>query len=211
MLSANPAQLGEELIRIENSKADAIHWDIMDGTFVETITFGHHVIAAGRKLSHLRFDVHLMIENPDKHLENFSRAGADVIIVHPETCRHLHRTLGNIKSLGQQSGVALNPATPTNVIEYCIDIIDIIVVMGVNPGSSGQDFIESQLEKISKLREILPSSTEICVDGGINNRTIKECTQHGANSFVSGSHIFKSSNYASTIQQLKESCGQSKL
>jgi ribulose-phosphate 3-epimerase len=204
MLSADPARLGEELAAVEKAAAHAIHWDIMDGSFVDSITFGHHIIAAGRKLSRLRFDVHLMIENPDKHLENFSRAGADVIIVHPETCRHLHRTLGNIKSMNKKSGIALNPATSIDVLEYCKDLPDMIVVMGVNPGSSGQDFIESQLEKISRLRATMPPSMEICVDGGINDRTINKCSKRGANGFVSGSYIFKSSNYAEAIEQLKK-------
>jgi ribulose-phosphate 3-epimerase len=204
MLSANAAKLGEELISAENAGADSIHWDIMDGRFVDAITFGHHVVAAHRKLSRLRFDVHLMIENPDKHLENFAQAGSDIIIVHPETCKHLHRTLGNIKSLGCKSGVALNPATPIDVVEYCTDIIDMVIVMGVNPGSSGQNFIESQLKKISKLKEIVGPSTEICVDGGINDQTIKESAKHGANSYVSGSYIFSSSNYSEAIKHLRE-------
>lgn len=206
MLSANPTKLGDELVSLEKAGADSIHWDIMDGTFVDAITFGHHVVAAHRKLSHLRFDVHLMVENPDKQIENFFRAGADVVIVHAEVCKHLHRTLGNIKSLGIKCGLALNPATTIEVVEYCADIIDMVLVMGVNPGSSGQNFIKSQLKKISALRRVLPLSMEINIDGGITAETIKACALHGANSFVSGSHIFKNSNYSNVIRELRYSC-----
>jgi ribulose-phosphate 3-epimerase len=206
MLSADPTKLGDELIRVSNSGADAIHWDIMDGSFVEAITFGHHIISAHRKLSNLRFDVHLMIEDPEKHLKNFSTAGADVIIVHAETCKHIHRIINDIKSFGKKSGIALNPATSIDSIKYCIDILDMILVMGVNPGNSGQNFIKSQLNKISDLRKILPPETEICIDGGVTDVTIKDCTKCGANSFVSGSYVFQSEDYSSAIQKLKENC-----
>jgi ribulose-phosphate 3-epimerase len=204
MLSANPTKFGEELTLIENAGADGVHWDIMDGNFVDEITFGAGIIAAHRKISSLRFDVHLMIENPDKHMENFSRAGVDVIIIHPETCKHLHRALTKIKSLGKKSGIALNPAIPINVIDYCHDILDMVLVMGVNPGNSGQIFIESQLEKIYVLKKTIPKSVEICVDGGITDKTIQKCSECGANSFVSGSYIFKNENYLQAIQILKK-------
>ncbi|MDR2158116.1 MAG: ribulose-phosphate 3-epimerase [Holosporaceae bacterium] len=204
MLSANSTKLGEELINLEKSGADSIHWDVMDGSFVEAITFGHHVIADHRKLSNLRFDVHLMVENPEKHMENFAQAGADVIIVHPEACGRLHSAVDRIKSIGLKSGVALNPATPVDVLKYCVDELDMVLVMGVNPGSSGQSFIESQLKKIAQLGSILPPSAEICVDGGMNDQTVKECAKCGANSVVSGSYIFKNSDYAAAIAKLKE-------
>jgi ribulose-phosphate 3-epimerase len=206
MLSANSTKLGKELSDVEQAGASSIHWDIMDGTFVDAITFGHHVIADHRKLSSLRFDVHLMVENPDRHIQNFACAGADVIIVHAEVCKHLHCTLSKIKSFGKKSGVALNPATSINALKYCTDILDMIVVMSVNPGSSGQSFIPSQLQKISELKKMLPSCVEICVDGGINDQTIKECFRCGANSFVSGSYIFKSVNYSDAIHKLQRSC-----
>lgn len=203
MLSADSTKLGKELRDIENAGADCVHWDIMDGSYVDAITFGSHIIAAHRKLISLRFDIHLMIENPDKHIENFVEAGADSIIVHPETCKHLHKTLQSIKSHGIKSGIALNPATSIDNLEYCIDITDIVLVMTVNPGSSGQVFIESQLEKISKLKSFLPSNIEICIDGGINLETAKKCIENGADSLVTGSFFFQSKNYAETIKNLK--------
>jgi ribulose-phosphate 3-epimerase len=203
MLSANPTKLGEELAALEKAGADAIHWDVMDGVFVDAITFGSHVIAAHRSLTRLRFDVHLMVENPDKHLANFHQAGADIIIVHAEVCAHLHRTLSQIKSLSIKSGLALNPATQVHAVKYCMDITDMVLVMGVNPGSSGQNFIGSQLQKISDLVRILPPTIEVCVDGGITPETAFQCRQHGAHSLVSGSHIFRDPNYISAIRELK--------
>jgi ribulose-phosphate 3-epimerase len=206
MLSADPIKLGEELLAVEKAGANAIHWDVMDGAFVDAITFGHHIIAANRRLTNLRFDVHLMVENPGGHIENFSEAGADIIVVHVEACKHLRRVLSDIKSLGRKAGAALNPATPVCSLKRCADILDMVVVMSVNPGSSGQSFIESQLEKISELREILPPYVEICVDGGITDKTIGECARRGASSFVSGSYLFKSPDYSAAINKLKESC-----
>jgi ribulose-phosphate 3-epimerase len=203
MLSADATKLGDELLRVAEAGADAVHWDIMDGSFTEAITFGHHVVAAHRKLSNLRFDIHLMTENPEKHIKNFVQAGADVIIVHAEACKHLHKVLSDIKSAGKKTGVALNPATSVHEISYCIDVTDVVLVMGVNPGSSGQNFIESQLIKISDLKNILPAKTEICVDGGITDVTIKKCVNCGADSFVSGSYIFQSSNCLEAIQKLR--------
>ncbi|MBQ7673839.1 MAG: ribulose-phosphate 3-epimerase [Alphaproteobacteria bacterium] len=203
MLSADPTRLGDELQAVERAGANCIHWDIMDGCFVDTITFGAQVVAAHRKISSLRFDVHLMVENPDKHLQKFAEAGADSIIVHSETTKHLHRTLGNIKKMGKLSGVALNPATSIDCLKYCLDIIDIVIVMSVNPGSSGQQFIQSQLEKIAELKQIIPETTEICVDGGINANTGRECIINGANSLVTGSYLFKSKDYAKAIQELR--------
>jgi ribulose-phosphate 3-epimerase len=203
MLSADATKLGEELISLEKAGADSIHWDIMDGAFVDAITFGHHVIAAHRKLTKLRFDAHLMVENPDKHLESFFQAGADVIIVHMEACTHLHRTLWHIKSLGIKSGVALNPATSIDSVKYWADVVDMVLVMGVNPGSSGQNFIESQLGKISELKMILSPAVEICVDGGITAETIKKCAASGADSFVSGAYIFNNTNYSMAIDELR--------
>lgn len=210
MLSADPTKLGYELAAVEAAGADCIHWDIMDGNFVEAITFGAHLVAAHRKISKLRFDTHLMVENPDKHIENFVAAGSDSIIIHPETTKHLHRTLNNIKKVGKLAGVALNPATSIDCLDYCSDIVDIVLVMSVNPGSSGQKFIDSQLNKISALRKILPKTTEICVDGGINDMTAKLCIDRGANSLVTGAFLFKNdvvsngyANYAEVIRRLK--------
>ncbi len=203
MLSADSTKLGKELHDIETAGADCIHWDIMDGSYVDAITFGSHIVTTHRKLTSIRFDIHLMIENPDKHIENFVKAGADSIIVHPETCKHLHKTLQSIKSHDIKSGIALNPATTVSNLEYCVDIADIVLVMAVNPGSSGQIFIESQLEKISKLKNVLPSNIEICIDGGINLKTAKKCIENGADSLVTGSFLFQSGNYAETIKNLR--------
>ncbi|MDR2766179.1 MAG: ribulose-phosphate 3-epimerase [Holosporaceae bacterium] len=206
LLSADPTKLGAELIALEKAGADAVHWDIMDGNFVDAITFGAHLVAAHRKLTPLRFDVHLMVQNPEGHLENFAAAGADVILVHAETCPHLHRTLCRIRDLGKHPGVALNPATPVDVVKHCTDILRMVLIMGVNPGSSGQTFIESSLQKISELKLMLPSSTEICVDGGVTDVTIGKCAAAGANSFVSGSYIFAGDDYSSAIEKLRASC-----
>lgn len=203
MLSADPTCLGKELAKVEAAGANCVHWDVMDGTFVEAITFGAHVIAAHRKISRLRFDAHLMVENVDKHIEYFVNAGADSIIIHPETTKHLHRALEKIKKFGKLAGIALNPATSVESINYCSDLLDIVVVMGVNPGSSGQPFIPSQLKKIAILREMLPESKEICVDGGINAETAKMCIAEGANSLVTGSYLFKSNDYSTAIASLR--------
>jgi ribulose-phosphate 3-epimerase len=207
MLSADPTNLGQALFAVERAGADAVHWDVMDGVFVDAITFGSSVIAAHRGLSRLRFDVHLMTIDPDKHLKSFADAGADVLVVHIEACLHLHRTMTVIKSLGKKVGVAFNPATHWNAIEYCAEVLDMVVVMTVNPGSSGQDFLWNQLEKISALRRILPSSVEICVDGGISDQTIADCAQCGADSCVSGSYIFQNNDRTDdAIRRLKENC-----
>ena len=203
MLSANFSEMGAEILKISQSGADGIHWDIMDGNFVDAITFGAQFIAVHRPLTSLRFDAHLMVENPDKHIKNFADAGADLIIVHPETCKHLHRSLENILKLGKKAGVALNPATNPDTIIYCHDLISMVLVMTVNPGASGQKFINSQLPKIKFLRASLPESTEICIDGGITPETLPDCVKSGANSAVSGSYIFKNQNYIDAIENLK--------
>jgi ribulose-phosphate 3-epimerase len=206
MLSASFTNLGEELAAVERAGADCIHWDIMDGNFVEAITFGHRMIAAHRKLSQLRFDAHLMVVNPERHIKNFAQAGADVISVHAEVCKDLHHTLGFIRLLGKKSGVALNPATSIEILEYCSDVLDQVVIMSVNPGNSGQSFIASQLNKILELRKTLPQSVEICVDGGITDQTIGDCVRCGADSCVSGSYVFRSQSYVDALRKLRESC-----
>lgn len=200
MLSADAARLGEELQSVANAGADAIHWDVMDGTFVDAITFGDHVIAAHRKITPLRFDVHLMVQNPSNHVERFVKAGADTIFIHPESCIHLHKVVSKIKSFGKQAGIALNPATSPECLRYCD--ADCVLVMSVNPGSSGQAFIPSQLEKIATIKKIFPN-LKICVDGGISEKTISQCIAAGANSFVAGSFIFKHKNYTEAINRLR--------
>lgn len=200
MLSADATKLGEELASITKAGGDAVHWDVMDGSFVDAITFGDHVIAAHRKMSNLRFDVHLMIFNPDKHLKRFIDAGADTIFVHPESCIHLHKVVAAIKSAGRKGGVALNPTTSPEYLRYCD--ADAVLVMGVNPGSSGQSFISSQLNKITEIKKQFPE-LKICVDGGISDENISLCVEAGASSFVAGSFVFKHGNYSEVINKLK--------
>lgn len=202
LLSANKAYLGDEIQKIFS--ADAVHWDIMDGNFVDTITFGFDTIKDCRKISDLRFDVHLMVQNPEKYFEGLKEVGADFIIIHSESTIHLHKNLEKIKKFGLLSGVAFNPATSTSSFKYIKDITDMVLIMSVNPGSSGQKFIPSVLKKISKIRS-LSSDVEICVDGGMNKETIKLCFDEGADNFVSGAYIFNSKNYKTAIEELKTS------
>lgn len=209
VLSADFSRLSEEIASVEHSGADALHWDVMDGHFVDNITFGDCLMSSCRKCSSLRFDAHLMVDNPKKHIPLFVNAGADSIIVHAEACTHLHKDLSFIKSFGKLAGVALNPSTPIDHIKYCADLLDIVLIMSVNPGSSGQTFINSQLEKICNVKQLLSSSNckaEICIDGGITSETIGKCYSNGARGFVSGAFIFKNENYSSAIGLLKSSC-----
>jgi ribulose-phosphate 3-epimerase len=203
MLSADFTKMGQELIDVVKAGADCIHWDIMDGSFVDQITFGAHTVRSHRNLTSIRFDVHLMIENPHRHIAAFADAGADLIIVHAEACNHLHKTLSLIKSFGKMAGLAFNPASSIDPIEYCADVLDAVLVMSVNPGRSGQIFIESQITKIAKLSNILSPNVEICVDGGINQQTLEKCVKNGAKSFVMGSYLFCDKNYGDVIKSVK--------
>ena len=200
MLSANPCCLGDELREL--AEADGIHWDVMDGNFVNAITFGSHIIKAHREITSQVFDVHLMIANPEKHIENFAKAGADVITIHAESTIHLHAALNSIKSCGCRSGVALNPSTSPDFLQYIEDVVDVVLVMTVNPGQAGQSFLYSQLEKIQRIAEMVSDSIEICVDGGINPETVQACEQVGATSCVAGSFVFNSENYSKAIREL---------
>ena len=200
MLSANPCCLGDELREL--AEADGIHWDVMDGNFVNAITFGSHIIKAHREITSQVFDVHLMIANPEKHIENFAKAGADIITIHAESTVHLHAALNSIKSCGCRSGVALNPSTSPDFLQYIEDVVDVVLVMTVNPGQAGQSFLYSQLEKIQRIAEMVSDSIEICVDGGINPETAQACEQVGATSCVAGSFIFNSENYSKAIREL---------
>jgi ribulose-phosphate 3-epimerase len=206
MLSADPTCLGQELLSVEKAGAGSIHWDIMDGSFVDAITFGAHIVAAHRKMTSLRFDAHLMIENPEKHIAAFASAGADVIIVHAESCHRVVDALQRIKDLGKFAGIAIKPTTTVDAVAHCLDFVDIVLVMSVNPGRSGQTFMTSQLEKISELRKIIPPTKEICVDGGINDITAAECISRGANSLVAGSFLFKHEDYVSAIKAISNFC-----
>lgn len=206
ILSADFSNLESEIKSITKSGADYIHIDVMDGSFVPNITIGSDVIKSLRKHSNLPFDVHLMINNPDNHIENFAKAGADIITIHAEAVNHLDRTLGHIKSLGKKAGVSIVPSTHENVLDYVMDKVDLILVMTVNPGFGGQKFITSQLKKISAIREKIKLSKRIIdleVDGGINNETAAEVIKAGADVLVSGSYIFGTADYEKAIKKLR--------
>lgn len=204
ILSADFANLGLEIQNLEKAGADLIHIDVMDGSFVPNLTFGHPVITKIRNYTKLPFDVHLMINNPDDSILQYAKAGANYITVHPEATIHLDRTLDLIKDSGAKAGVALLPTTSLDVLEYVLDKVDLILVMTVNPGFGGQKFISSQLSKIRKISDLVGSmDIIISVDGGINKDTAKLCQEHGANLLVSGSYIFNG-NYKENISNLKE-------
>lgn len=207
ILSADFGKLYEEVKKVEDAGADLLHIDIMDGHFVPNITIGPLVVESIRPRSNLIFDVHLMIENPDNYIHQFVKSGADIISVHVEACKHLHRTIQNIKSLGVKAGVALNPATSLETIEYIIDDVDMVLLMSVNPGFGGQKFIKGTLNKISKLRKLINEKNlniDIEVDGGVNLNNVKEIIDAGANIIVAGSAVFNSDNIEKTIEEFKK-------
>lgn len=206
ILSADFTRLGDELIQIKTAGADWIHIDVMDGQFVPNITYGPIIVEACKRASDLVLDVHLMIEKPDLIIPEFAEAGAHYISVHAEACTHLHRSLQLIKSFGVKAGVALNPATPLSSIEWVVDQLDFVLIMSVNPGFGGQKFIESSIDKIKALSDLLKeknSTAIIQVDGGINKDTINAVSKAGATSFVAGSAIFNTEDYTKAISSLR--------
>ncbi len=210
ILSADFAHLARDVRAAEEAGADWIHVDVMDGHFVPNITIGPVVVEHLRKVTQLPLDVHLMIEQPDRYIPDFRKAGADVISVHQEACVHLHRTLDLIHTTGAKAGVVLNPATPPETIRYVLDDVDLILVMSVNPGFGGQEFVESSVLKIRTLKEMIDyRRIFIEVDGGINDETGRRVVQAGANVLVAGSYIFGSENVKDRIARLKKiSAGQ---
>lgn len=207
ILSADFSKLGDEIRAIEAAGADWIHVDVMDGHFVPNITMGPLVVEVVRKVTQCPIDVHLMIENPDAYIKDFADAGASCISVQAEACVHLNRVIGLIHSFGVRSGVALNPATPLNVLEWVLEDLDLVLIMSVNPGFGGQKFIENSLNKIRSLRLMADSrelSTLIQVDGGVNEKTIADIAEAGADILVAGSAIFGRENYKTTINGFRD-------
>ena len=208
ILSADFSRLGEEIKAVEAAGADWIHIDVMDGQFVSNITIGPPIIESIRKCTKLPLDVHLMIQNADCYLKSFADAGADILTVHVEACPHLHRTVQAIKELDVRAGVVLNPSTALSTLEEIMVDIDMVLLMSVNPGFGGQEFIPSMNDKIANLRDIIDrfdADIDLEVDGGIKTSNVKEVKEAGANIIVAGSAIFGSDDYKKTIKELRDS------
>lgn len=206
ILSADFSKLGEDILNLEKYGADFIHIDVMDGNFVPNISFGIPIIKSIRKLTTIPFDVHLMIEEPSRYIQDFANAGSDIITIHYEVDKHLDRTINYIKSFGVKAGIAINPATPVSAIKHLINQVDMVLVMSVNPGFGGQKYIKYCSEKIKEVKKIAEECNKdllIQVDGGINEENIKEVVNSGANVIVAGSSVFKDGEIEENIKILK--------
>ncbi|RZI46000.1 ribulose-phosphate 3-epimerase [Rickettsiales endosymbiont of Peranema trichophorum] len=206
IIAADLSNLRQEVIALTDSGADYIHFDVMDGVFVPNITIGADTMQACRKWTNVPFDVHLMIANPARYIESFVQAGADIITVHVESHDNVHNIIKSIKSYGKKAGVAINPTTHESTLDYLYEEVDVVLVMTVNPGFCGQEFISNQLQKIRNIAAKIKErqlSVQIHADGGITPNTGRHCISHGANTLVAGSSVFKDSNYAQNISELK--------
>jgi ribulose-phosphate 3-epimerase len=211
ILSADFSKLGDEIKAVEAAGADWIHADVMDGHFVPNITIGPLVVEAVKRVTDLPIDVHLMIENPDNYIRAFAEAGASYISVQVEACTHLNRTVQLIKNCDAHAGVVLNPSTPVKSLEWILEFVDYVLIMGVNPGFGGQEFILNSIGKIKALRQQIQDrglAVLIEVDGGVNENTIAEISSAGVDIFVAGSAIFGSKDYQKTIQSFRQKISQ---
>ena len=211
LLSADFSKLQEDITLVEQGGADMLHVDVMDGHFVPNITFGPFIVNFIKKCATIPLDVHLMIEKPERYIEDFAKAGSDYITVHVEACPHIHSTIQQIKATGAKAGVSLNPGTPLSSIEEVLGDVDLILIMSVNPGFGGQSFIEASLDKIKRLRKILSERgldhVEIEIDGGVKLENIAEVAAAGVDIFVSGSGIYKAPDPKKMIADMKAIIG----